>query len=221
MIFLKQSTAATVRVGPFMDATNAVTPETGITLSGADQAELLKHTGATVDISGRTWAAITGCGGYYDLSLTTGDTDTLGMLTIVVQDESVCIPAPPVRAMVVPAMVYDSLVGGTDTLDVQVTGLGSSSLDAIRDRVALRTTLRGTVGSSSTTTSVTTSAMSPATSVLDQLKGRIIIFDHDTTTAALRGQASDITASSASATPTLTVTALTNAPASGDTFTIV
>jgi hypothetical protein len=221
MILLKQSTAATVRVGPFMDATNAVTPETGITLSGADQAELLKHTGATVDISGATWAAVTGCAGYYDLSLTTSHTDTLGMLTIVVQDESVCIPAPALRAMVIPAMVYDSLVGGTDTLDVQVTGLGSSSLDAIRDRVALRTTLRGTVGSSSTTTSVTTSAMSPATSVLDQLKGRIIIFDHDTTTAALRGQASDITASSASATPTLTVTALTNAPASGDTFTIV
>ena len=48
-----------------------------------------------------------------------------------------------------------------------------------------------------------------------------MIFDYDTTTAALRGQATDITASSASATPTLTVTALTTAPVSGDTFTIV
>ena len=63
--------------------------------------------------------------------------------------------------------------------------------------------------------------MSPATSVADQVKGRIVIFDYDTTTAALRGQATDITASSASATPTLTVTALTTAPVSGDTFTIV
>jgi hypothetical protein len=44
----RQSTAATMRVGPFMDATNGVTPETGVTLSGADQAELLKHSGATV-----------------------------------------------------------------------------------------------------------------------------------------------------------------------------
>lgn len=91
----------------------------------------------------------------------------------------------------------------------------------IRDKIVERTTLRGTVSTSSTTTSVTTSAMSPATSVGDQVKGRILIFDHDTTTAALRGQATDITASTASATPTLTVTALTNAPASGDTFTIV
>lgn len=97
----------------------------------------------------------------------------------------------------------------------------SGALNAIRDRVQLRTVLRGTASGTPTTTSIPTSAMSPATSVADQVKGRIVIFDHDTTTAALRGQATDITASSASATPTLTVTALTTAPASGDTFTIV
>lgn len=120
MILLKQSTAATLRVGPFMDATNGVTPETGVTLSGADQAEILKHSGATVDISGATWAAITGVGGWYDLSLSTSHTDTLGMLTVVVQDESVCVPVF-VRAMVVPAAVYDSLVAGSDTLPADVT----------------------------------------------------------------------------------------------------
>lgn len=77
-----------------------------------------------------------------------------------------------------------------------------------------------TVGSGSSTTSIVTSACSPAPSSADQLKGRIVIFDKDTTTAALRGQATDITASSNSATPTLTVTALTGTPASGDTGTI-
>ncbi|MEY3253163.1 MAG: hypothetical protein RL227_2136, partial [Pseudomonadota bacterium] len=127
MILLKQSTAATLRVGPFMDATDAVTPETGITLGAADQAELLKATGATVSIASNTWAAITGCDGYYDLSLTTTDTNTLGMLTVVVQDASVCIPAPAVRAMVLPAQVYDSLVGGTDLLDVNASQLGGTA----------------------------------------------------------------------------------------------
>lgn len=126
MILLKQSTAATLRVGPFMDAANGVTPETGVTLSGADQAEILKNSGATVDISGATWAAITGAGGWYDLSLTTSHTDTLGMLTVVVQDESVCLPVF-VRAMVVPAMIYDSLIGGTDTLQVDVTQFGGTN----------------------------------------------------------------------------------------------
>ncbi len=98
--------------------------------------------------------------------------------------------------------------------------LGATERGSIRDKVIERTTLRGTVSGSPSTTSIPTSAMSPATSVSNQLQGQILMFDHDTTTAALRGQKTDITASSASATPTLTVTALTTAPVAGDTFTI-
>ena len=114
-----------------------------------------------------------------------------------------------------------ALVGGRIDATVDGTGMEAGAVTAIRDGIILRTTLRGTATTGGTTTSIPTSAMSPATTAADQLKGRIVIFDHDTTTAALRGQATDITASSASATPTLTVTALTTAPASGDTFTIV
>jgi hypothetical protein len=79
----------------------------------------------------------------------------------------------------------------------------------------------GTVAAAASTTSIPTSAFSPSGAVLDQFKGRIIIFDRATTTAALRGQATSITGSSNSATPTFTVTALTTAPASGDTFIVV
>jgi hypothetical protein len=114
---LKQSTAATVRLGCFVDATNGVTPKTGITLGAADQAEILKHTGATVDISGATWAAVTGAGGWYDLSLTTSHTDTLGMMTVIVQDESVCLPVWK-DFMVVPANVYESLINNIEFLSV-------------------------------------------------------------------------------------------------------
>ena len=90
---LRQSTQIVVRVGPFMDATDGVTPETGITLGAADQAEALKAAGAaTVDISGATWAAVTGASGWYDLTLTTSHTDTIGSLVVVVQDSSVCLP---------------------------------------------------------------------------------------------------------------------------------
>ena len=65
MQLLKQSTGVDVRLGPFVDATDGVTPETGITLGAADQAEALKHNGAaTVDISSDTWAAVTGCDGW-------------------------------------------------------------------------------------------------------------------------------------------------------------
>lgn len=85
-----------------------------------------------------------------------------------------------------------------------------------------KTFIRGTVGATSpTTTTFTPSAVSTAPSVLNQWRGRILIFDNDTTTAALRGQATDITGSSAAALPLLTFTALTNAPVSGDSFTVV
>lgn len=113
-----------------------------------------------------------------------------------------------------------ALVGGRIDATVDGTGMEAGALTAIRDKIIERTSLRGTASGTPTTTSIPTSAMSPATSVADQLKGQILMFDHDTTTAALRGQKTDITASSASATPTLTVTALTHAPVSGDTFTI-
>lgn len=65
-------------------------------------------------------------------------------------------------------------------------------------------------------TSIITSSLVPTASVTDQFKGRIVIFDKNTTTAALQGQAKDITASTTGG--VLTVTALTTAPASGDSF---
>lgn len=86
--------AVTVRVGPFVDATTGVAPETGVDLSTADEAELLKANGAaTVDISsGYTWAAVTGADGWYDLDLTATDTNTRGELVVVVNDDTVCRP---------------------------------------------------------------------------------------------------------------------------------
>ena len=93
MIILRQSTGIKVRVGPAVDATDAVTPETTLALGTADQAELLKANGAaTVDISTATFAAVTGSDGWYDLTLTTSHTDTIGELEIIIQDSSLMLP---------------------------------------------------------------------------------------------------------------------------------
>lgn len=122
MLWLRQSTSRVVRVGPFVDVSDGATPETGITLSGADQAEVLKANGATtVSIASNTWAAISGADGWYDLTLGTGNTDTLGELVVVVQDLSVCLPVF-VRAMVVPANVWDSYFS-TDKLEVDLVSM--------------------------------------------------------------------------------------------------
>ncbi len=131
MLVLKQSTGIDVRVGPFVDATNGVTPET-VTFASTDQCELLKANGAaTVDISAATWTAVTGCAGWYDLTLTTSHTDTVGELVIVVQDESLCLPVF-VRAQVVEESVYDQLFASGGAFP---TNFGDLSITATTGRV--------------------------------------------------------------------------------------
>lgn len=101
-----------------------------------------------------------------------------------------------------------------------VLALNGSTTGAANIAKTTAAIARGTCDGSATTTSLSTSAFTPSGAAADQFKGRIVTFDADTTTTALRGQATDITASSNAATPTLTVTALTTAPASGDTFSV-
>lgn len=132
MQILKADTEIKVVIGPFVDVGDGFTPETGITLGAADEAELIKHNAASVtDISGNTWAAITSCDGWYNLTLTTGNLDTEGMLTVVVQDDSVCLPVHA-RFMVVNANVYDSLyaAAATDYLQVDTTQVGGDTQSA-------------------------------------------------------------------------------------------
>lgn len=84
------------------------------------------------------------------------------------------------------------------------------------------TVIKGVVGPTApSATSFTAASVDPAPSVENQWAGRIIVFDNNTITEAMRGQITDITASSAAALPLLTYTALTGAPAANDTFVIV
>lgn len=112
-----------------------------------------------------------------------------------------------------------ALVGGR--MDSNISAIGSDTAALTAFKAGVLSNVVGTCAALSTTTSIISSALTPAGAAADQFKGRIIIFDKDTTTTALRGQATDITASTNAATPTFTVTALTTAPVSGDTFVIV
>lgn len=121
--------------------------------------------------------------------------------------------------------VVDAVKAKTDLLaftggavDANVTAVNDSTGAGVVLERVVRGNVRGTVDAGASTTSIPTSSLSPAAAVADQFKGRIVVFDDNTTTAALRGQATDITANTSGG--TLTVTALTTAPTSGDTFTI-
>ena len=165
MLILRQSTAIDIRIGSFVDATDGVTPETGITLGAADQAEVLKENGAATVAMAGTFAAVTGADGWYDYTVATGDVDTVGEVVFIIQDASVCLPVL-VRAMVVEEAVYDAyydagsdgipsgvaLASALTTVDTVVDGIqtdlsnGTDGLGAIKTAVdAIPTTaMRGT-----------------------------------------------------------------------------
>ena len=82
-----------------------------------------------------------------------------------------------------------------------------------------KTITTGVVGSGSTTTSIVASSLSPSSIENDQWNDKVISFLSDTTTTALRGQSCKIT-DYVHATLTFTVSTLSEAPVSGDTFTI-
>lgn len=102
---------------------------------------------------------------------------------------------------------YDGIAGGMSAFPAVASGGAGGLLGCVG---------RGVVGSSSTSTSIVTSSLTPAATDINQFLGRVVIFDNVTTTAGLRGQATNITASTAGG--TLTVNALTEIPANGDTF---
>lgn len=121
--WLKQSTAADVMLGPFLDSTDGNTVEGGLTITQPD-IRLSKNGGAFAQKS----AAQTlthGENGWYPANLSTTDTNTLGILIVAVHESG----ALPVwrEFVVVPTNVYDSFFS-TDFLQVDITQLLGSTI---------------------------------------------------------------------------------------------
>lgn len=129
---LRANTEVKVRIGPATNYKNGREPITTLTLAGADQAELLKHNGiATVDISGNTMAAIAGADGWYDLTLTAGNLDTEGTLTVLIQDEDLCLPVF-IDYLILSQAAWDSKYVAKDTgyIDVNVRAISDDTTAA-------------------------------------------------------------------------------------------
>jgi hypothetical protein len=100
-MWLKQSTAATMRIGPILDSTgaeyaSAVIGDISITKNGTTAALAAAAT-LTYDTNG-----------FYSLVLTTGNTDTLGRLKFTCNKST--YQMPPERFIVLTAKTYDALV---------------------------------------------------------------------------------------------------------------
>lgn len=216
MRLLKQSTATTLLLGPFVDSTDGVTAETALTISQSD-VQLWKEGGTTLAQKNDATSATHRSLGMYTCPVNTTDTATLGLLSVNVQESG----ALPIRQdyTVVPANVYDSMVLGTDLLDssaAQINGVAAAAVRlALSAGIAM---IPGTVDNVFTMTTTEFEADDITEATADHFNGRIIIF----TSGALLGQARRIDDYSlSSGRGHFTVAAMTDAPANNDTFLIV
>jgi len=124
-VYVKQSTAVNVILGPFVDSTDGVTAETALTISQADIR--LSKNGAAFAQTNNATGATHRENGHYLIPLDSTDTNTLGQLRVAVA-ESGALPCW-LDLEVVTANVWDSLFS-TDLLQVDVTQVSGDTTAA-------------------------------------------------------------------------------------------
>ena len=129
--FLRTNTAVTVCVGPFLLYSDGVTPQVSLTVANC-KTSLITETDdnsapvATLyNVAGsdgtNTLAHITNdVAGYYSLKLTAANLNRVGRAKLAVQNAAAHCPVFH-EYEILPAVVYDALVAGTDNFDVSVT----------------------------------------------------------------------------------------------------
>jgi len=160
MNILKQSTAATIKLGAFVDDSDGKTAETGLTISQAD-IRLSKNGGdfaQTHNSAGATHDEF----GYYDIPLDTTDTNTLGRLRVSVSKSG----ALPVWQdfMVVTANIYDTLCS-TASLNVNVASLSTDAITAASLKADAITEIQNGLA--------TAAALSVVDDFVDELESRL------------------------------------------------
>jgi len=84
VLFLRQSTAVTLKIGPFLDDTDGKTPETGLTMIAADVR--VSSNGAGFHAKSSAAAPVHDEGGFYSCVLDITDTGNLGRLQLFVEE---------------------------------------------------------------------------------------------------------------------------------------
>lgn len=130
MQYLRTNTATRITVGPFLDKTDGVTPETALTVTNekltfvvddSGVPTLVLDTAPTASGGNNDMVHITGDdSGYYDLELTAANVNYLGRAKLALTDAANHCPVFH-EFMIIPAVVYDAMILGTDLFDVSVT----------------------------------------------------------------------------------------------------
>lgn len=126
-IYLKQSTASQeIPLGPFLSTSDGDTNMTALTIANTD-IKIWKN-GATTLASKNSGGGTHISVGIYYAVLDATDTDTLGPLMVFVHVATAL--AIKVECVVLAAVVFDSLIGGGDLLQVDSTQQGGTALTA-------------------------------------------------------------------------------------------
>lgn len=126
-MWLKQSTAYTFRLGPFVDSTDGNTEENALTIAYTD-VYLSKNGGAFAAKNDTTNLTGTGANGHYTCVLNATDTGTLGMFRVLCHVSGALVVYKDF--VILPANVYDSLVSGSDNLQVDTVQVGGTTQTA-------------------------------------------------------------------------------------------
>lgn len=125
MIILKQSTASQeIPLGMFVDSTDGNSEETGLTIANTDIK--LWKSGATTLANKNSGGATHISNGIYYTTLDATDTNTAGPLVIFVHVSGALYVK--VECTVLPGNVFDSLIAGSDNLEVDLLQILGTSL---------------------------------------------------------------------------------------------
>jgi hypothetical protein len=187
MRLLKQNTDSYVTVGPIISISDGYTTKDDVTVTNITGVfSVSTHAAASTHVSftctatsANDWGllAIGHCG-MYDLKIPAATINFVGSGTLTLIYPTLYLPIPALEFMVVPANVWDALMG-TDLLDVNVSQLGGQTLT-----VAAPVTVLASVGTAATNTAQTgdaydvlTAAFTDATSLTaNSLRDRIRTF---------------------------------------------
>lgn len=210
-----QNTAYTFRLGPFLDALDAKTRKTALTVTQA--LRQLSKAGAAYAQSATSGSLTHESVGFYPCTLASGDFDTLGSLEMDVDVATALVVRR--EFLVVDVDAYNALMGSGNGLRANVMAINGSTAAAIRLALSAGQMVPFTVTNAGSSPSATEfEASDVSTAGTDHYKGRSIVF----TSGSLAGQMSSISAYSVvGGRGHFTVVALNAAPANAVTGLIV
>ena len=132
MRYLRTNTATRITVGPFLDQADGITPEVALTVTSEKLTFMVDTAGVPTLILDAAPTASGGANdmvhvtnddsGFYDLELAAADVNYLGRAMLSLNNVAAHCPVFH-EFMILPAVIYDAMVLGTDLFDVSMTQL--------------------------------------------------------------------------------------------------